>query len=159
MYRLWVRNDNCLENWKVYCKKRENDLRVLLNLGLKFSFQQGRPDDVSHLEIFGYTLEWVSYSFPSGHAMRAFLFFGLMIYIVWSFVQNQLIRHIFHLLFALLILLIGMSRVILEAHFPSDIFAAFIISLAWLTLCIAVFQMIQNKKEQEQKNYKLLSRS
>ena len=27
MYRLWVRNDNCLENWKVYLKKRENDLR------------------------------------------------------------------------------------------------------------------------------------
>ncbi|WP_160112571.1 phosphatase PAP2 family protein [Salicibibacter kimchii] len=125
---------------------------VLLNLSLKFLFQRDRPEDISHFEIFGYAFEWVSYSFPSGHAMRAFLFCTLMIYLIWLYVRHTRTKIIFSLLFVLLILFIGISRVMLDAHFPSDIIAAFVASLAWFTLCLAVFRSFYNKRLRKQQD-------
>lgn len=128
---------------------------VLLNLALKFLFQRGRPEDSSYFEIFGYTFEWVSYSFPSGHAMRAFLFWALIIYLIWLYVRQTRAKIIFSLLFVLLILFIGSSRVMLDAHFPTDILAAFAISLAWFTLCLAGFQIFYDKRLRKERGKRL----
>ncbi|WP_160112578.1 phosphatase PAP2 family protein [Salicibibacter kimchii] len=130
---------------------------VLLNLGLKFLFQRGRPEDSSYFEVFGYTFEWVSYSFPSGHAMRAFLFWALIIHLIWLYVRHTRTKIIFSLLFVLLILFIGSSRVLLDAHFPTDILAAFAISLAWLTLCLAGFRIYYEKRlrKEQRENLKM----
>lgn len=129
---------------------------VVLNLALKFIFQRGRPDDISNLEIFGYSFEWVSYSFPSGHSMRAFLFYGFVVYLVLRFIRTPSIRYITTLLFVIVILLIGVSRIVLDAHFPSDIIAAYFISLSWLSFCLLmsriIYKQIRNKATRSQGN-------
>src|SRR5699024_6106326 len=49
---------------------------VILNFLLMILIQRERPgDEVSYIEAFNYTLEVQSYSFPSGHTMRATIFF------------------------------------------------------------------------------------
>lgn len=123
---------------------------VILNLVLKFIFQRGRPDDISNLEIFGYSFEWVSYSFPSGHSMRAFLFYGLVIYLVLRFIRRPSIRYIATFLFVLLILLIGVSRIVLDAHFPSDIIAAYLVSLFWIIFGILIYKFSFRKNRRRE---------
>jgi undecaprenyl-diphosphatase len=127
---------------------------VLLNLLLKFGFQRGRPDEVHYFDFFGSTLEMISYSYPSGHAMRAFLFFGCMIYLIRSRILHKRLNTVLSLLCLAFIALIGLSRIILEAHFPSDILAAFAVSLAWLTLCMAFFRQERVEKSIPRLNHR-----
>jgi membrane-associated phospholipid phosphatase len=61
-----------------------------------------------------------SYSFPSGHSFGATVFYGLLAYLAyqhlprpWSFTVPVLLT--------ILIILVGISRVYLGAHFPSDV--------------------------------------
>lgn len=120
---------------------------VVLNALLKFIIQRGRPGDAVHVfELFGADLQIISYSFPSGHAMRAFLFYGFMMYLTLTWVRRRAGKHILLWLFVTVITLIGMSRIVLDAHFASDIIAAYTVSFAWLHLCIALFRLRLNKR-------------
>jgi len=64
-------------------------------------------------------------SFPSGHAMLSFVVFGMLAYLLWRHFPKPLIRAITFAVAALLILGIGVSRVYLGVHYPSDIIAEF----------------------------------
>lgn len=82
-------------------------------------------------------------SFPSGHAIMAVTFFGLLIYCTsyaeWSYVE-RLIVIIFLLI---LIILIGFSRIYLRVHYPSDVAAGFIIGTIWLLISLASIRGIE----------------
>lgn len=119
---------------------------VLLNAGLKFYFQRGRPEDIRYLDFFGQSFELLSYSFPSGHAMRSFLFFGCLLYLIGTFVQYKIIKHTLITLLSLLILFIGISRIVLDAHYPTDIIGAYAVSLSWLICCASVFEFINRQR-------------
>ena len=102
----------------------------LLNILLKHFFQRHRPV----LENPLVTLS--SFGFPSGHTMGATLFYGLLALLVahstgwgWS-----------HRIFAsccaaLLIALVGTSRIYLGAHYLTDVLGALALGLAWLAFC------------------------
>jgi len=94
---------------------------TLLNLALKQIFAAPRPDLLPHLDIVH------SYSFPSGHAAGNMIFFGAVAMLVGG-----------RLAFGaagLMIALIGISRVWLGVHWPSDVLAGWIEGFGWLTLC------------------------
>lgn len=115
---------------------------VIFNLLLKFSIQRARPGDESHvLQLFGAQFDIISYSFPSGHAMRAFLFYGFLIYLATIWIRHRLLKGIVVIGSAASILFTGLSRVALEAHYLSDIVAAYAASLFWLSVCILVFRI------------------
>ncbi|MDQ0352988.1 undecaprenyl-diphosphatase [Alkalibacillus filiformis] len=120
---------------------------VLLNLLFKFSFERGRPDDQHHIEAFGVNLELVSYSFPSGHSTRAFLFFAFLIYIACMFINHRVAKGAIITALTIVIFAIGVSRIMLDAHFATDVLGAYSVSLAWLMLCVIVFeQTMKNRK-------------
>ncbi len=78
------------------------------------------------------------YSFPSGHATVAVCFYGLLIYWIISSAGRPLglqKRMLVGALF-LLILAIGVSRVYLGVHFPSDVLGGFYLGLFWLSFCL-----------------------
>ncbi|GAA0454639.1 phosphatase PAP2 family protein [Alkalibacillus silvisoli] len=118
---------------------------VLLNLLFKFTFERGRPDDLHHIEAFGVNLELVSYSFPSGHATRAFLFFAFMIYIVSLFIHHKITKSLFIIALLTIIFAIGVSRIMLDAHFATDVLGAYSVSLAWLMVCMIVFEWTKKR--------------
>jgi undecaprenyl-diphosphatase len=93
---------------------------TLLNTALKQVFAAPRPDLMPHLDIVR------GYSFPSGHAAGNMIFFGALA-MLW---RNRFIL----MLSAFAILLIGVSRVWLGVHWPSDVLAGWVEGLGWLAL-------------------------
>ncbi|WP_404347780.1 phosphatase PAP2 family protein [Sutcliffiella horikoshii] len=119
---------------------------VVLNLLLKIGFGRSRPENLEAYDVFGVTLHFVNYSFPSGHTMRTFIFYGcLLLFLLTDKRIQSRIKTIISCMLASIILLVGISRVYLEAHYPSDIIAGYTVSLAWMCICIfAVGRMSQS---------------
>lgn len=110
-------------------------LATASNLMLKRFVDRSRPG-IEHLV----SVETLSY--PSGHAMSAMAFYGFLIYLMYTFNINKTAKFFLILLLALLILSIGISRIYLGVHYPSDIAGGFIAGFIWVVFCILIFDLI-----------------
>jgi membrane-associated phospholipid phosphatase len=102
---------------------------ITLNRLLKHWFQRARPkfDD----PIFSFA----GYSFPSGHTMTATVVYGAIAVLVMTHTKNSTSRILAFACAALLIALVGFSRIYLGAHYLTDVVGAIAEGLAWLSLC------------------------
>ncbi|HYC40129.1 MAG TPA: phosphatase PAP2 family protein [Chitinophagaceae bacterium] len=82
-------------------------------------------------------------SFPSGHAFMSVTFYGLLIYIVWQTVKISWLRWMLAMLLLLLIFVIGLTRVYLRVHYPSDVLAGFATGFIWLVISIYTLRRIE----------------
>lgn len=100
----------------------------LLEELLKWAFHRPRPvvDQLVHAS---------GYSFPSGHSTVGMAFFGAVAFLLWTHLHHSRLRILTTGIFALLILCIGISRIYLGVHYPSDVLAGFVVGGTWLTLC------------------------
>ena len=98
---------------------------VALNALLKVIVQRPRPEGFRLIEETGY-------SFPSGHSMVAMAFFGLLIWMIWRYHRRDAMRVVWCVVFALVIVMVGVSRIYLGVHYASDVIAGFCVSLVWL---------------------------
>ncbi|WP_175991345.1 phosphatase PAP2 family protein [Bacillus sp. Marseille-Q1617] len=99
---------------------------------LKWIFKRDRPDIEALIEQGGY-------SFPSGHSMGSFIFYGAVAFMLYRALDRAVFKWLSVLALSVLILFIGISRVYLGVHYPSDIVGGFSAGGGWLTLCIAVY--------------------
>lgn len=106
----------------------------LLNQGLKLIFSRPRPEFK--------LIEEAGFSFPSGHAMISLSFYGFLIFIIWH--MNLKHKNLLTILLVILIILVGFSRVYLGVHYPSDVLAGFVLSLAYLLIFIKIVKRYQN---------------
>ncbi len=74
------------------------------------------------------------YGFPSGHAMQATLAYGMLVYLGWRRIRP---RGALLAGAALLVALIALSRLILVAHFPSDVIGGLLAGALWLLTSVA----------------------
>ncbi|WP_313791396.1 phosphatase PAP2 family protein [Lacinutrix neustonica] len=81
-------------------------------------------------------------SYPSGHAMTAMAVYGFLIYLFYHFKINSFLKFAIITILAILILSIGISRIYLGVHFPSDIIGGFIAGFIWVVFCALVFNII-----------------
>jgi membrane-associated phospholipid phosphatase len=109
---------------------------LVLMLLLKNLFQRKRP--LSPLLKAAKGL-----SFPSGHAIMAVTFYGLILYIVWHEVSIDWMRYTIASLLLVLIIWIGYTRVYLRVHYASDVLAGFIIGLLWLSISLVVLNRVE----------------
>ncbi len=118
----------------------------LINETLKQTFVRPRPI-VMHLTHAG------GYSMPSGHAMAAMVFYGLILIFFATSVKDKKYRYLSYVLLILLIGLIGFSRVYLRVHYVSDVLAGFALGLVILTIVynlkIGIFDNIKTYIEGE----------
>jgi membrane-associated phospholipid phosphatase len=77
-----------------------------------------------------------SYSFPSGHTFAAISFYGLIVFFILQSERNKILKRISFFLGLVLVVWIGLSRIYLGAHWPSDVLASFVAGIAWLTIVI-----------------------
>jgi undecaprenyl-diphosphatase len=80
------------------------------------------------------------YSFPSGHVMFYTIFFGFLLFMVLSFVSRRRRKTILLILMAGIILLVGISRIYLGAHWLSDVIAGYLVGLVYLGWAIEVYR-------------------
>jgi undecaprenyl-diphosphatase len=102
----------------------------VLNVILKQLFERARPEDFQLVAAPGY-------SFPSGHAMVSLCFYGMITYLI--------VRHrSWHWRIAgvvtttVLVVAIGISRVYLGAHYPSDVVAGYTAGATWLGFSVSL---------------------
>ncbi len=103
---------------------------------LKQIYERGRPSINEAIDAIGF-------SFPSGHSMGSFVFYGFLIYLVIKSTHKTFIKAGVSIVLSLLVLLIGTSRIYLGAHFPSDIVAGYLAGTIWLTLCLLILEWVQ----------------
>lgn len=115
---------------------------TLLNMLLKSFFQRARP------EINQIVFE-EGFSFPSGHSMAAFSLYGVLTFLLWRHIKTRMGRGLLLTVNSLMILLIGLSRIYLGVHYPSDVIGAYAASGFWLFTVIWYFQWLQDRKYYE----------
>lgn len=105
---------------------------ILLNLGIKHLVERIRPamDTVLVVET--------GYSFPSGHTMAATCFYGFLIALLYRTEMKAVLRGILTALLSLLIVLIGVSRIYLGAHFFSDVLGGFCLSVGLVIVNVSL---------------------
>lgn len=114
---------------------------VALNFLLKILFQKERPGgNVSSIEVFNFSFDIPSYSFPSGHMMRATLLLLFLIYLSYSFIKNTYLKWTAYLTSFILMIGVALSRIFLDAHYLSDIIGAVSISIVWFCLILLIFK-------------------
>lgn len=114
------------------------------NIALKNAIDRARPT-IEHLVTIK------SLSYPSGHAMSAMAFYGFLIYLLYKIKMPRWFRFTLTIIFSLLILGIGFSRIYLGVHYPSDVLGGFIAGLVWVAFCIILFNIIDLLRERKKR--------
>jgi membrane-associated phospholipid phosphatase len=109
---------------------------LVLMLLLKQLFQRKRP--LSPLLKAARGL-----SFPSGHAIMAVTFYGLLVYILQHTIDIGWMKFLLTFLLVILVILIGFSRIYLRVHYASDVLGGFIIGLLWLLISLAIIKWLE----------------
>jgi len=112
-----------------------------LNLVLKHFFHRERPV----LENPLVTLS--SYGFPSGHTMGATLLYGLLALLAWKNLRNRAARLACVVGACFWILLIGLTRIYLGAHYLTDVLGALAAGLLWLVVCWTAFETLRWRRD------------
>jgi len=104
---------------------------LLLDLALKYAYHRARP-----MAFFG--AEPSSYSFPSGHALCSFCFYGILAGLLSARIRLLAWRIVVWTAFAALVLAIGFSRIYLGVHYPSDVLAGYLAATVWIGTVIVL---------------------
>lgn len=109
-----------------------------VNKLLKELIGRERPD----LEHLGHV---DSLSFPSGHAMVGLVVYYFIAYLLLEGMNSVAIKRLVVFLTALLLLLIGASRIILQVHYPTDVIGGFAFGYIWVLLSIYLYEFFKKK--------------
>lgn len=81
------------------------------------------------------------YAYPSGHVLFFVVFFGFVACLAWKFLAGWM-RGLTIFTCALLIVLIGPSRIYLGEHWVSDVIGSYIIGTFWLIILVLFYQVV-----------------
>ncbi|MFS0781568.1 phosphatase PAP2 family protein [Bacillus sp. 1P06AnD] len=112
-------------------------LGSLFNIALKEFIQRQRPDIYPIIQESGY-------SFPSGHSMGSIIFYGSLVIILAKISRRKWLDAVFILFFIVLVPAIGISRIYLGVHYPSDIIGGFSAGAFWLLICWLIFHFYES---------------
>lgn len=113
--------------------------QVLSSL-LKVGIDRPRPELVSHL------VNETSLSFPSGHAMLSAVTYLTLGSLAARFLHGRATKIYVLSLAVLTTVLVGVSRIYLGVHWPSDVLAGWCAGFAWAMLCWLVARFLQRRK-------------
>lgn len=112
----------------------------VLNLLLKNLFERARP------EMFR-VIDETGYSFPSGHAMVSLCFYGILAYLISRHIPRWRWRLLLFILTAIFVAAIGISRIYLGVHYPTDVLAGYAAGCTWLFFCLSLLLWWEQKKK------------
>lgn len=118
----------------------------ILNGAIKELFARARPSQIQPLVEIG------GYSFPSGHSMGSVIVYGGLLFLIFRALRSPQLKFIVSLLIFFLILGIGLSRIYLGVHFPTDVIGGFSLGFTWLCFSMSLFGLKYTNKESKTRN-------
>jgi undecaprenyl-diphosphatase len=115
---------------------------LIISSGLKHAIDRPRPN-VSHF-AYVYTS-----SFPSGHSMLSAVVYLTLGSMLTRLVPNRLEKFYFLAVAMLLTFLVGISRVYMGVHYPTDVLAGWTAGLTWAVICWLVTRLLQKRGQVE----------
>lgn len=112
-----------------------------MNQLVKFFFQRERPTSVEHL------ITQHGYSFPSGHAMGSVIVYGALLFLIIRTYSSWKVILPAILVIIPLIGLIGISRIYLGVHYPSDIIGGYSLGLTVLSISLGIYSLFLTKED------------
>lgn len=131
---LWIRHHIVEGIMLVVCSGGSG----LMTLLLKSIVMRIRPDMMPVIVETGY-------SFPSGHSVTAVCFYGYLAYLCYRYGKTDIARYGGVVLSITMIVMIGISRIYLGVHYPTDVIGGYIGGMMWLSLSILLLEIIQKK--------------
>ena len=116
---------------------------TIFNRIIKLIFKRPRPEESLHL------IEEGGYSFTSGHSITSMVVFGLLIYLVRKYVRNRKAANILTAALAVPWIFIGLSRIYMGVHFPSDVLAGWALGAAVLVGIIVIVEKCDARRKQK----------
>ena len=107
-------------------------ITLLINQGFKYIIQRPRPPLEERL------ISQSGYSYPSGHSMMAMCLYGVLIYLINTKLKNKKLKIILTIILSIIILLIGVSRIYVRVHYPSDVLGAYLLTILILIINITL---------------------
>ena len=126
---------------------------ALIDTVLKLHFRRIRPN-----------VPWAlvtehSFSFPSGHSVGAVVLYGTITYLIWSHLHDLAQRAAIIASALLLIAGIGLSRVYIGVHYPTDVAAGYLVGLLWLLTLIGANEYLNREESRGPAQHWSLSHS
>lgn len=115
----------------------------LLSMALKLLFARPRPDLVAHLA------QVHSLSFPSGHALSSAATYLTLAALLARTQKSRAVRAYLMTTALTLVLVVGLTRVYLGVHWPTDVLAGWTLGAAWAALCWTVAGLLQRRGQIE----------
>lgn len=109
----------------------------ICNKLVKYTVCRPRPDVALHI------VEQGGYSFPSGHAMTGMVFYGMLIYCLLRKYPDCLFVKVLAVVMEVVVILVGLSRIYVGVHYPSDVLAGFLLGLAILFTLVYIAERRQ----------------
>lgn len=107
-----------------------------LNVVLKHIIQRERPN-INRL------ISEKGYSFPSGHSMMSMAFYGMLIFLIFKYVKNTALKWTLIVILTILLSTIGITRIYLGVHYPSDVIGGFVVSLTYLFILTEIYNKVK----------------
>lgn len=107
-----------------------------LNVVLKHIVQRERPN-INRL------IHEKGYSFPSGHSMMSMAFYGMLIFLIFKYVKNTALKWTLIVILTILLSTIGITRIYLGVHYPSDVIGGFVVSLTYLFILTEIYNKVK----------------
>lgn len=112
---------------------------ALLDRVMKIVIARPRPDQAV-VQVLG---DFKHESFPSGHVFFYVSFFGFLFFLTYVLLKRIPLRRIMLVMLVVPLLLIGVSRVYLGAHWPSDVIGAYLAGGVWLLIMIELYRRLK----------------
>ncbi len=110
----------------------------LTNLILKNTVKRYRPLEPRLMDAHGY-------GFPSGHSSISTAIGIVLIYFIFKRIKNKKIAYLLSGIIIIYLILVGISRVYVGAHYPTDVFGGWVIAAVWSYISIPVIKFCIRK--------------
>jgi membrane-associated phospholipid phosphatase len=110
---------------------------------LKNLIERARPADAHLVQVS-------SWAYPSGHSLMSIVVFGVLAVLAHRRVRSRARRVSIVVATAVLVVAVGVSRVYLGVHWPTDVLAGWLVGAVWLAICLWVYQWFTSAADSAQ---------